>query len=719
LLLTLRASCLDFHHVQALSTMADPERQTSLEPPWRIGIDVGGTFTDLVMVDRLGAIRVIKVPSTPEDPSDGVLAAVDQAAGKLGISTQELLACCNHFVHASTVATNVVIEGQGGPVGMLVTRGFRDSVQIRRGMRRNAWDHRVPFPPVLAPRYLRRPVSGRIDRNGEEFEPLSTSDVLDAIEFFKQEGVQSLAVCLFNSFLNDIHELTVGQIIKKHYPDAWITLSSHVTHVMGEYERSSTALLNAYIAPKIVSYMTRLSDALTNRGLKSPLLVVQNNGGTLTVDNVRERPISLLLSGPAAGVGALSLYGKTLGRTRALSMEIGGTSCDVMLISDDGAEMASEFEFGGYHVALPSIDIHSIGAGGGTVAGVDRGGMLFAGPQGAGADPGPAAYGRGGSEPTVTDAQLVLGRLKPGPLSGDRHLDLDLAVGAIETRIAKPLGMTVERAAAGMLRIVEQQLYHAVEKISAQRGHDPRRFTLVAAGGAGPMHGCAIGRMLNVGSVYVPRLAGAFCALGMLNAPVRHEFGRTLFCDIGEDAEESLTSIITEYEMVARDQLDSDGFLPHEVQIRNELELRHPGQIGALPIELPQAGAIDWSAIVKEFKSVHQRLYGHKDDESLLEIAGVRVVGIGFFPSLIFEHYEPIRSSPPVAETRLVYFEDHGERVPTSIFNGSDLFAGAVINGPAIVEETTTSIVIEPQAVCSVDEFGNYSIQLSQSEHEA
>lgn len=690
--------------------MTTTPNDSTLKAPWRIGVDVGGTFTDLVMVDSVGSIHVAKVPSTPADPSEGVLMAVAKAAADLSLTVEELLSDCSHFVHASTVATNVVLERRGEPVGMLVTRGFRDSIEIRRGIRKNAWDHRAAYPPVLAPRYLRLPVSGRIDRRGKVSEPLNLEDVRDAIKQFKAEGVRSIAVCLYNSFLNDVHEIEAGKIIERDYPESWVTLSSRVSHVMGEYERGSTAVLNAYIAPRLVTYMKKLSRELAAQGLKAPFLVVQNNGGSLTVAKVEERPVALLLSGPAAGVGALSLYSDALGKAKMLSMEIGGTSCDVMLISEDGAEMSSEFDLGGYHVALPSINIHSIGAGGGTIAGIDNGGMMFAGPHGAGAEPGPAAYGLGGDLPTVTDAQLVLGRLRPGPLAGDRSLDLDLAIQAVDRHVATPLGISVEAAAAGILRLVEQQLFHAVQTISAERGHDPRKFVLVAAGGAGPMHGSAVGRKLGSPSVYVPRLAGTFCALGMLNAPIKHEFGRAVLCVGSAAAAGNVLSLIGELESEAGRQLAADGFRAGEISNIRELELRHPGQVGTLRVAVGGSAALDWPQVAQDFHAAHQRVYGHRDEMASIEIAGVRVTGVGNLAPVRLRAEDSSPSRPVANGERQVYFECADARKLTSIYDGALMHPGASVTGPAIIEETTTCIVVQPGDRCSVDVLGNYVI---------
>jgi N-methylhydantoinase A len=615
-------------------------------------------------------------------------------------------------MHASTIATNIVLERRGTRVGMLVTRGFRDSLEIRRGIRKNAWDHRTPFPPPLAPRYLRLPVGGRIDRGGDELEPLCMDDVREAIRAFQEEGVSSIAICFFNSYLNDRHEREAAALLKQEYPEAWVTLSSEVAPIMGEYERSSTAVLNAYVSPTIVSYVRRLADALAERGLRGPFYVIQNNAGAMTVDSIRSRAVALLLSGPAAGIGALGLYSRALDDSSLLSMEIGGTSCDVTLLSNGDAEVASEFELGGYHVALPSIDIHSVGAGGGTIGGVDRAGLLFVGPRGAGADPGPAAYGRGGLEPTITDAQLVLGRLAEGPLAGGgRTLDLALARRAVEAHVARPLGLSLEIAASGMLRLIDQQLFHAVQKISAERGYDPRKFILVAAGGAGPMHGSSVGRKLESPAVCVPRLAGAFCALGMLNVPIKHEFARVFLGTLKDCVWSEIDPIYGALEAQARARLLADGFSAASSRVVREVELRHPGQIGTVRVTVAGDGAPDRNRVRDHFLEAYERLYGHRDSNSMIEIAAVRIVGLGLFPDFALRAAEATPGVPPVASERPVYFDETGGWVATRIYRGTDLKPGATFDGPAIVEEATTSVLLAPGDRCTVDSIGNFLVR--------
>ena len=395
---------------------------SALKAPWRIGIDVGGTFTDLVLTDSGAVSHVVKVPSIPADPSQGVLSALERLARNLDCTVKDVLRDCVLFVHGSTIATNRMLEGKGAKVGLLTTEGFRDALEIRRGLREDQWHHRQPFAPVLVPRYLRRGVGGRIASDGSEYAPLVAEDIDAALAAFEAEGVQAVAIAFFNSFLDGKHEAEAAAHVRQRRNDAWITTSAALSPMMGEYERTSTAVVNATLAPGIVTYLRNLDVKLRELGLSRPLLLVQSNGGAISVDQVAPRPVNLLLSGPAAAVGALNYYRHAIDGSgiapedagNLISMEIGGTSCDVMLMSRGEVAMKDDLMIAGYHVSIPSIDIHTIGAGGGTIAGVDPAGMLYVGPQGAGARPGPACYGLGGTEPTVTDAQLVLGRLRPG-----------------------------------------------------------------------------------------------------------------------------------------------------------------------------------------------------------------------------------------------------------------------------------------------------------------
>ena len=699
--------------------MTLPETESSETAPpeipgeWRVGVDVGGTFTDLVVRHPDGGIHVFKVLSVPDDPGKGVLTALDRAAESLDRSVRDFLANCAIFVHGSTIATNILVERKGARVGMLTGEGFRDSLEIRRGMRHNPWDHRTPFPPVLVPRYLRLPVRGRIGRDGEELVPLEAEDVTTAARVFKEEGVESVAICLFNSFLNARHEQRCAEALRAVWDGQWISLSSEIVPVIGEYERGSTAVMNAYLAPQTVSYLHALDRGLTELGYSYPMLMFQNNGGAISVKQAGDRPVTLLLSGPAAGVGALEFYSRALGDRDLISMEIGGTSCDAILMSEGRVAFTDRLEIGDYHLAVPAVDVHTIGAGGGTIARVDSAGLLSVGPDGAGARPGPACYGLGGTEPTVTDAQLVLGRLRAGTYAGGViKADEGLARRSIENRVAGPLGIGVEEAAAGIIRLMEQKLLHAIQRISSERGYDPRRFTLVAAGGAGPLHGATIGRVLGCPRVYVPRLAGVFCALGMLNSEVRHDYVRVHLARLDSADKKRMEAIFGELETQARKTLKAEGFGAREIRLLRALDLRYIGQ--QWEITVPLAGTpFDEDAVRRDFEAEHERLFGHIQPGGIIEITMLRVVGEGRLPPLAPPSAEPVTETAEPAERRSVWVDESAGWIEVDVYEGDDLGPGSRIVGPAIINEQTTTTLIGVADQLRVDAAGNFVIDLT------
>jgi N-methylhydantoinase A len=672
-----------------------------LVAPWRIGVDVGGTFTDMVLRDDAGAVRIYKSPSVPADPSEGVLGVLRLAAQQLDLPLSALLRDCALFVHGSTVATNTILEKKGARVGMLTTEGFRDSLEIRRGIRENQWDHRAPFPQVLAPRYLRLPVRGRIGADGKELAALQLEDVDAAAKTFADEGVESVAVCLFNSFLDGAHERSVGARLAKTAVGKWVSLSSQVMPTLGEYERGSTAVINAYIAPKVTSYLHALDEQLRQLGLPRSLLLLQSNGGAVSVDQVAARPVMLVLSGPAAGVGALKGCAAPGEAANLISMEIGGTSCDVMVMAAGDVPVTDALVIDGYHLTTPSVEIHTVGAGGGTIAWVDDAGLLHVGPQGAGARPGPAAYGLGGESPTVTDAQLVLGRMRPGALAGGAvTLDATLARKAVETRLAKPLGLSVEDAAAGMIRLLEQNLLHAVERLSIERGHNPASFTLVAAGGAGPMHGASVARALGCRRALLPRAAGAFCAMGMLQSDVRQDYLQVFLADLDKVDKATLES-----GFAALDERAGDAKIKER-----EIDLRYEGQ--QWPVRVAVGPAFDAAAARRTFEAEHQRLFGHIQPGGRIDITALRVIG-----------RTPLDWTPPAArasqaappkprETRKVWVDARHGWQDVPVYDGADLRPGCKLDGPLLIEERTTTAVVGPNDTLEVDERDDFLIHI-------
>ena len=685
------------------------------KPGWRIGVDVGGTFTDLVIVAGNGVPHVFKVPSVPENPAKGVLHALAAAAQTLRSTANSLLQDCTLFVHGSTVATNTLLERKGAQVGFLTTAGFRDSLEIRRGMRESPWRHREPNPRVLVPRRMRLPVRGRMDAKGNETSRLEVSDVQAAAEKFREQGVESVAVCFLHSYANPSHEHAAADVLQRA-GFRWICLSSEISPFIGEYERSSTAAVNAYIAPRTVSYLKELDTALKAMGLRHSMLLIQNNGGAISVEQIPTKPAALLLSGPAAAVAALGCYEAAAGSSNLISMEIGGTSCDVIVMNKGDIEITDHFQVAGHHLAMPSVEVHSIGAGGGTIAGVDKAGMLFVGPRGAGANPGPAAYGLGGDEATITDAQIVLGRLRAGSYArGAVELNAALAAEAIERKIARPLGISVERAAAGMLELLEQHLLHAVQRLSSERGYDTRAFTLIAGGGAGPLHAASIGRMLNCRKVYVPRLSGAYCAMGMLRADVRHDVVRPYIQPLDGVSAKDLLSEFRTHELAARRALAEGGFEEARMTFRYGMDLRYLAQQWDVRINVEDPG-LGKEALRAAFEMEYARLYGHHQPDGIIEITKLRVIALGALPPVAEPKCESTDGEPRAYDRRRVFLGKSEGWNMIDIYRGDQLRPGHMRRGPLIVEEETTTLFIGPDDLLKVDPIGNFVIHLVREE---
>jgi N-methylhydantoinase A len=683
----------------------------------RVGIDSGGTFTDMVLIDAESRRWVFKRPSVPSNPANGVLGVLEAGAAHFGMTLEQLLSRCERVIHGTTVATNLMLEGKGARVGLLCTDGFRDSLEIRRGLRPDIWDHRKPFAPVLVPRYLRLGVRGRIAADGTELEALNEADVANAARFFAAEGVEAIAICLLHAYVNPEHERRAVALLTDHAAGSpavqWISASSEIIPIIGEYERTSGTVINASLAPRMSKYLRELDERLRGHGLARPLLIQRSNGGAISIDEAVGSPVNLVLSGPAAGVGALSYYTRVIESDDLIAMEVGGTSTDVMVMDGGRVSTTTETDMAGYPVCVPTVDIHTVGAGGGTIAWLDGGNMIRLGPQGAGAVPGPAAYSRGGTLPTVTDAQLVLGRLKAGTFAGGSvMLDEALAREAIETHLAKPLGVSVETAAIGIIRLADQQMHQAVERISIQRGIDVRGFTLVACGGAGPMHGVSVARSLNMSKLSVPRQSGAYCAMGMLNSDIRKEFHRSLVVRLGDEAPATLGTAYVELAERARAFLAKEGFEGSSASLIYQVDMRFSGQQSDIPITL--ASATEPPAALREsFEREYERLFGHVPRSGTIEIRGVRVIGCGRLQRIEPRASEAKGHEPKPTGARRVFANEERGFVDLPVYDGPALLPGACIVGPAIIEEATTTIVVTGYDVVRLNRFGEYIVDIS------
>ena len=687
---------------------------------WRVGIDIGGTFTDAALVDgETGQVRVVKVLTTPEDPAKGFMIALERGLAECGAGGRDVAA----VVHATTVATNAIIEGKTARVGMLVTRGFRDILEIGRQIRSRLYDVHLQKPAPLVPRRWSLEVSERLDAEGRVLEPLDVGEVRAAVRRLRDERVEAVVICFLHSYLNPVHERAAAAIVREEMPDTWLSVSSEVCPEFREYLRGSTAAVNAAVMPIVSRYVDALESRLAALGATAPFYVMQSNGGVMTSASAKERPVYMVESGPAAGVIAAGVVAAPYRYANVLSFDMGGTTAKVGLIQDGQLRPSTEMEVGaqavtplgegrggGYPVRTPVIDLVEVGAGGGSEAWIDAGGALRVGPRSAGARPGPACYGRGGTTPTITDANLVLGRLNAGFfLGGEMALDAEAARRAVAERVAAPLALDPIAAAAGIVEIANAHMIGAMRLVSVQRGYDPRDFVLVAFGGAGPLHANALAQELGIPAVLVPPNPGIASAVGMLMTDLRHEFVTTRRLSLDALTPATLEALFAEFLKEGAARLDRDGVPAADRRMLRSVDLRYHGQSFELPITVP-AGALtaaDIAQLRAEFDAAHERAYGYAAPEDAVELVNVRLAAIGVTP-------RPRRAPLPAGGrdaagalkgTREVWFAEGWRK--TGVFVRTKLLAGNVVAGPAIVEEHDASTLVHPGWAATVDEHGN------------
>lgn len=682
-----------------------------LVAPWRIGIDIGGTFTDVVAIDANGRIEALKSPSRPDDPTAGVMSALDALARRLDVPKKQLLGGCSMLVHGSTIATNTVLEGKGARVGLLTTKGFRDTLELRRGIREEPWNHRPAFPQVLVPRRWRLPVGGRIDKDGLELTALDESDVKAGSAAFKSAGVECIAVSFLHSYANGAHERRAMEILMADWdPDA-IFCSHEISPYAGEYGRTSSTVLAAYVSRRVVPYLRSLEGILRQNGLFAPLLLIQSNGGIASVDEIARNPACLLLSGPAAQVGALKYVAATAGTDNLISLEMGGTSCDLALMEGGRVHSTDRIDIAGYLALVPSVDIHSVSAGGGSIARLDAGGMVTLGPDGAGSTPGPVCYRRGGENPTNTDAHLVLGRLAPGPFAGGT-LDLDdqAARQALQRVYGDTIGLAPEAAALGIVELMDQNLRHAVEHVSAERGFDVRNFTLVAVGGAGALHASSVARSLGCSTVYIPRLAGVFCAFGMLNSDVRLDEVRTLRRPFNQSALEDLERIAHELEIGLRARLMVYGETGSHPLFSRHIDLNYLDQQSQLSVEWTNNNI---ESIIAAYEERYSLLYGHAHKHSPLMTCALRVSGSRRFPGITIQEVSGRDYTPSASGQRRIIISRDTGAVDVNVYDGATLKPGARLVGPAVINDATTTVFIGKGDKLEVDGSNNLVVRVA------
>ena len=683
---------------------------------WRIGVDIGGTFTDVAVVDEAdGSIGVTKVSSTPEDFGRGVIEALNQAIGRYGIKPDGVTL----LAHATTVVTNAILQESGARVGLIATRGFRDILELRRSARADLYDLFQDSPSVLVARRHRLEVTERIGADGAVVTPLAEEEIDGIIAELKAAKVESVAVSLLFSFLNDAHEKRLGERLRAELPDIPIFLSSEVLPEIREFERTSTTAICAYVGPILDSYLARLKDAVEGMGLPAPY-VMGSGGGIFEIEESLRMPAMAAESGPAAGVIAAALAGKQTGRPNLLSFDMGGTTAKASLIRDGQIETTPEYEVGGdgsasrwlhgtgHPIRVPVIDLAEVSAGGGSIAWVDPAGSLRVGPRSAGATPGPVCYGQGGTEPAVTDANLILGRLDATSLlGGDLPIDYARAEAAMKEKVADPLGLTVEQAAASVVRVVNNAMAEALRIVSVERGHDAREFSLICFGGAGPLHAVALAEELEISEVVVPPIPGAFSALGLVGSDIRRDYGRTFFAVLDEADPAALEAAYRDLEVEARRMLARTGMEESEWLLERTADLRYIRQAYELNVAAPDA--IDTAALTAfadGYHARHELTYGHANRSERVQIVTLRLSAAAKLPGLtLAQKVTASAGGDSEKARRQVWFAGTG-RIETAIHERDRMAPGDNIAGPAVIESLDSTIVVPPDWAARMDERG-------------
>jgi len=691
----------------------------------RIGIDVGGTFTDFLLVDDSGNSQIYKVLSTPEDPSIGLMNGLQRMASDRDRSVEDFLKDVETIVHGTTVTTNAVLTYTGATTGLLTNAGLRDALEMRRGIREEQYNNRFTNVKPLVPRYLRLPIKGRLDYAGKEIEPLNRDDVASALETFRKEGVEAISICFMNSFANPGHEAETAEMVKEKFPDAYLSVSSTFLPAIRFYDRVSSTVLNSYVGPILKSYLTNLLAKLDGVGYKGVLLIMQSNGGVVSPHVAMDTAAATLLSGPAGGPVAGIAYTSIQGYDDCITVDMGGTSFDAALIKDKTPIVTTEGEINRLRLALPMLGIVTIGAGGGSIGWIDEGGLLRMGPKSAGAKPGPACYGLGGNEPACTDANLVLGYLDPDFFAGGRmKLDLDKAKDAIKTNIADKMGLSLTEAAAGMYDVINVNMAAGIREVSIKRGHDPRDFPLVVAGGAGPAHACSISYELEIPVMIIPRESSIFCAAGMLLSDLKHSFVRTYARPFSDLDLNRFQGLFSDMESTAASLLESENIPSDRIEYQRSLDMRYVKQYHEVNVDISkeEVGGGELEGVSERFHKRHDSLYGYhlREEKTPAELINLRLTAIGRTHKPRFVEQEFMGEDPAGAKKgeREAYMPKLKEYRKLQVFDGFALRHGNRIEGPAIVEQENTTLFLTPEYVLRCDKYGSFTLIIKDREDE-
>jgi N-methylhydantoinase A len=680
--------------------------------PLTLALDIGGTFTDLIAFDdRTGAIHQAKTSTTPANLEIGIA----ECLRKSGLPMDQAQA----FVHGSTIAINTAIERTGAKTVLITTQGMRDVYRIGRGNRPEAYNIFFKRPEPYVPRHLTFEVTERMNAEGQPIVPFDAASANSAAEKAKAAGAEAVAVCFIHAYANPAHELRMGEVLSAIMPTAYRTLSHEVLREYREYERTSTTVLNAYVGPKVSRYLEELERILRDMGFVGRLLIMQSNGGVMAPEVAKAIPVAMMESGPVGGIIAAAEVGKSLGYRNVIAFDMGGTTAKASLVKDNEPEIAQGYYIGGYAsghpVMLPVVDVVEIGAGGGSIAWIDQVGALKVGPQSAGGEPGPICYGWGGTEPTITDANVVLGRIDASRfLGGEMPLDVDKARAGIAEKVAGPLDLDPVEAALDIVQIAVAMMSLAVRGVSVERGYDPRDFALVACGGAGPVHAAAIARELHIPSVIVPRLPAHFSALGMLLTDLRHDYVRTYYKALAECDFSEIRKIFGELVEHGRQTLAEEGMAPETMTFHHFLDIRYIGQEFwiQVPVSPEHVAAGDREAVRHAFDELHDRRYGHRATDEPVEVVNVRITAVGRGSKPSFPPLPVSGDGEALAGRRDVYLSDAQRSVSCPIYDRDKLRAGQTIAGPAIVEEYASTTLLFPGDTGRVAPTGELIIEI-------
>jgi len=670
---------------------------------YRLGIDAGGTFTDFILSKPDGDVQLFKVLSTPHDPTEAIRNGLAEIEARAGVSATELVSQSDLCINGTTVGLNALITHRGAKTGLICTKGHEDSIEIRLGHKEDGYRYDPHYPPavMLSPRYLRKGVEERVISTGEVRTPMNEDDVRAACEVFKKEGVESVVISFVWSVLHPEHENRAAEIVRDMLPDVHLTVGSQLYPQVREYTRTSTALVNAYLAPILQKYVGAIDDYFQSLGSEKPVRFFQSNGGLALGETVASQAVYAINSGPASAPQAATFIAEPWGDKNIITIDMGGTSFDITLAHDGKANVNKNIDFLRYRIGIPMIQVETLGAGGGSIGWIDEMGLLQMGPQSAGSEPGPPWYSKGGEMPTTTDVNLVLGYLSPGGLVGGRlQLDYDKAVKAIMTHIGEPLGLSLERAAHGMFTIVNNNMVNGIRRVSVERGYDPRDFVLMGAGGATGAHITALANEIGIDRILISKLASGLCAYGQIISDVKYNFMAPAPYRLdSENVDVTLQGLFDGLESRGRDQLTKDGFAEKDIHITRTLDMRYTGQVHECTVEVDAFDITpsSISTLVEAFHERHEELYMYSERHSAIEVVNVESTIVGRV-----ERPERMKQSKgngaDAAKTgsRKVVFSSDGARIETPIYDGSKLGAGDHIQGPAVIEEETTTLVIDP-----------------------